>query len=158
MQLSDPTQAGFWVPVGVSALCGGLIGLERQVRGKPVGIRTAILICLSTQIFVALGRAHQGEGADATRVLGQVVTGVGFLGGGVILARGGVVTGVTTAAIIWTLAAIGATIGFGELRAAVGLSVAAVTLVAGIELAETRLYSLRRGVHARNHEPPKPPS
>lgn len=149
MALLDPLQLGFWLPIGVAALCGAMIGLERQVRGKPVGIRTGILICLSTQIFVGLGRSYVGEGGDMTRVLGQVVTGVGFLGGGVILAREGVVTGVTTAALIWTLAAIGALIGFEEHLAAVAITVTVVAAVTAIELLESSVRALRRGAHAR---------
>ena len=69
-----------------------------------------MLICLSTQVFVSLG----GAGTDPSRVLGQVVTGVGFLGAGVILARGGAITGVTSAAVVWVLAAIGSTVGLGR--------------------------------------------
>lgn len=121
----------------------------RQIRSEPLGIRTGLLICLSTQIFVSLGHAFAGENEDATRVLGQVVTGVGFLGRGVILAREGVVTGVTTAALIWTLAAIGAVIGFGELRAGVAIAIVVVATVTGIELLESSIRGLRRGVHAR---------
>jgi putative Mg2+ transporter-C (MgtC) family protein len=80
----------FWSPLGVAILCGTLIGLERQLRGKAVGIRTSILICVATEMFVRLGAILGGEHTDPTRILGQVVTGVGFLGAGVILAREGV--------------------------------------------------------------------
>jgi putative Mg2+ transporter-C (MgtC) family protein len=85
--------------------------------------------------------------------LGQVVTGVGFLGAGVILAREGVVTGVTTAAVIWVLAAIGATIGLGQFAAAVTLAVVTVAILVGVELLEVRFGWLRRGAHARPDEP-----
>ena len=73
-----------------------------------------MLICLSTQVFVRLGVTLGGAGTDPSRVLGQVVTGVGFLGAGVILARGGAITGVTSAAVVWVLAAIGSTVGLGR--------------------------------------------
>ncbi len=82
----------FFAKLVVSIFCGGIIGVERQFRGKAIGIRTSILICLSTQVFVRLSLHLEGVAADPTRVLGQVVTGVGFLGAGVIMARGGSVT------------------------------------------------------------------
>jgi putative Mg2+ transporter-C (MgtC) family protein len=97
----DPESVEFWLRIGTAIFCGGIIGLERQLRGKAAGIRTSILICLGTQLFVGLGSSFGGERVDPTRVLAQVVTGIGFLGGGVILAREGAVIGVTSAAVIW---------------------------------------------------------
>jgi putative Mg2+ transporter-C (MgtC) family protein len=81
-ELLDTFSGPFWVTLLVAIACGGTIGLERQVRGKPAGLRTAILICPSTALFVHLGRAVASPGMDPTRVLAQVVTGVGFLGAG----------------------------------------------------------------------------
>jgi putative Mg2+ transporter-C (MgtC) family protein len=147
----DPTLGSFWQPIATAFLCGALIGLERQLRGKPAGIRTATLICLSTAVFVSLGRTVLDGSGDPSRVLGQVVTGVGFLGGGVMLAREGIVYGVTTAAVIWMLAAIGATIGFGHLRAAIVLALLTLLALVGIEVLESRLSWLRRGIYARLH-------
>ncbi|MBM3321355.1 MAG: MgtC/SapB family protein [Candidatus Eisenbacteria bacterium] len=134
-----------WAGVGLAILCGGIVGFERQIRGKPAGMRTSILICLGTQVFVELGTAFSGPGTDPTRVLGQVVTGIGFLGAGVILARGGVVTGVTTASVVWLLAAIGCTIGFGHYGAAVVLAALTVAILNGIELLEASFRRLRSG-------------
>lgn len=148
----DPLASPFWIGVGVAVLCGAIIGLERQVHDKPVGARTSILICLSTSIFVQLGAEYAGEAGDPTRVLGQVVTGVGFLGAGVILARGGVVTGVTTAAVIWILAAIGAAIGLRQFAAALALSIVAVVIVTGIRLLEASFHRLRSGDYAEERE------
>ena len=148
----DPFSGRFWLALGVAVLCSTVVGVERQVRGKPVGVRTSILICVSTFVFVELGSSFGGERADPTRVLGQVVTGVGFLGAGVILARGGVVTGVTTAAVIWILAAIGATIGFGQFMAAIALSLLSVIVLVGVGVLEATFYRLRRGVYARDDE------
>ncbi len=148
----DPFSARFWLALGVAVLCSTVVGLERQVRGKPVGVRTSILICVSTFVFVELGSSFGGERADPTRVLGQVVTGVGFLGAGVILARGGVVTGVTTAAVIWILAAIGATIGFGQFMAAIALSLLSVIVLVGVDVLEATFRRLRSGEYARDEE------
>jgi len=143
MEYFDPLRAGFWATVGAAVLCGGIVGFERQIRGKPVGIRTSTLICLSTAVFIHLGSVTVGHVGDPTRVLGQLVTGVGFLGAGVILSREGVVTGVTTAAVIWTQAAIGAAIGLGYLLAAIALSVITVAILVGEELLESGLRRSR---------------
>ena len=143
----DPFVSSFWIPIAVAVLCAGLVGLERQIRGKPVGVRTSILICLSTSVFVQLG-AGFGEAADPTRVLGQVVTGVGFLGAGVILSREGVVTGVTTAAVIWVLASIGAAIGLGHFIAAAAFSIVTVAVLLGVDVLESSFRRLRRGAYA----------
>jgi putative Mg2+ transporter-C (MgtC) family protein len=125
------------------------VGLERQLRGKAAGMRTSILICLGTELFVGLGSSFGGERVDPTRVLGQVVTGIGFLGGGVILAREGLVTGVTSAAVIWVLAALGSLIGLGHLLAAMLLTLVTVALLVGIELLETVFRRLREEVSER---------
>ena len=145
--LLDPFSSAFWIRVGASVLCGGMIGLERQLRGKPAGIRTSILICMGTHFFVLLGSSVVAENADPTRVLGQVVTGIGFLGAGVILTREGLVVGVTSAATIWLLAAVGATIGLGFLPAALAISVTTVVILVGVEQLEKSFRALRRGVH-----------
>lgn len=129
----DPSTQMFWRHVGVAFLCGAAIGLERQLRGKVAGMRTSILITLGTAIFVSLGAAMVPNGVDPTRVLGQVVTGIGFLGAGVILSRGDRIIGVTTAAVIWVLAAIGSLIGAGQLRAAMVITLMAILVLVGVE-------------------------
>lgn len=151
----DPLNPGteeFWLRLGTAILCGGVIGLERQLRGKAAGIRTSILICLGTQLFVGLGASFGGDRVDPTRVLGQVVTGIGFLGGGVILAREGAVIGVTSAAVIWVLAALGALIGLGHLLAAMVLTLVTVGLLIGVELLESVFRRLREGARERELE------
>src|SRR5262245_3009544 len=125
--LEDPFRGGFWARVGVTVVCAGLIGLERQLRGKPAGIRTTILVCLGTLVFARMGINSQDTRADPTRVLGQIVTGIGFLGGGLMLTRDGHVKGVTSAAIIWIVAGIGVVIATDQYRTAVALTL--VTLV-----------------------------
>jgi putative Mg2+ transporter-C (MgtC) family protein len=140
----DPDSLAFWFRLGTAILCGGIIGLERQLRGKAAGIRTSILICLGTELFVSLGASFSGSGVDPTRVLAQVVTGIGFLGGGVILAREGLVVGVTSAAVIWVLAALGSLIGLGHLVAAIILTLITVGLLIGVELLESVFRRLRQ--------------
>ncbi|MDW7774190.1 MAG: MgtC/SapB family protein [Desulfobulbaceae bacterium] len=145
----DPLTAEFWTRLGVTILCGGIIGLERQLRGKPAGIRTSILICLGTVVFVSLGTSLNPGAQDSSRVLGQVVTGIGFIGAGVIMGKENIVKGVTSAAIIWTLAAIGASIGLGLLTTAVALTLVTVGVLLGVEFLESSFRKLRRGVHSR---------
>ncbi|MDH4331550.1 MAG: MgtC/SapB family protein [Desulfobulbaceae bacterium] len=148
MPVFDPFTHIFWQRIFVALLCGGIIGLERQLRGKPAGIRTSILICLGTEVFVALGSLLTSEPiGDPSRVVGQVVTGIGFLGAGVIMAKEGLLQGVTSAAVIWMLAAIGSVIGLGHEHAAVALAVLTVGVLTGVELLETSFLLLREGVH-----------
>jgi putative Mg2+ transporter-C (MgtC) family protein len=153
MDLGELLDVALWSRVGAALLCGGLVGFERQLRGRPAGVRTSSLICLGTAMFVYLGMMLRNDaGGDATRVLGQVVTGVGFLGGGVIMTRDGLVTGVTSAAVVWVLAAVGAAIGAGKFGFAIVVSVVTVTVLVGIEKLELAFAQLRRGVHAHNPE------
>jgi putative Mg2+ transporter-C (MgtC) family protein len=146
----DPLTRSFWITVGMALLCGAIVGLERQVRGKPAGVRTSILICLSTAVFIHLGAAASTGQGDPARVLGQLVTGVGFLGAGVILAREGAVTGVTTAAVIWVLAATGAAIGLGYQLGALALAFVTVGVLTGVELLESSVRWLTRDIHEKD--------
>ncbi len=116
------TFRGAWLPVGfkvvLSILCGGFIGLERELKHKPAGLRTNILICLGAMLFTWIsvmmaGLAQPGTPGDPARVAAQIVTGIGFLGGGMILQSGGSVSGLTSAATVWVVAAIGMCIGLG---------------------------------------------
>jgi putative Mg2+ transporter-C (MgtC) family protein len=140
----SPATEEFWLRLATALFCGGAIGLERQLRGKVAGVRTASLICVGTSIFVGLGATLSPERADPTRVLGQVVTGIGFLGAGVILAREGRILGVTTAAVIWVLAAIGCLIGLGMLASALVITLTTLGILLGVEAVES-FWERRRG-------------
>ena len=131
-------------------LSGAIVGLERQLRGKPVGVRTSTLICTGTYIFVAISHCVATGVTDPSRIIGQVVTGIGFLGAGVILTRQGVVVGVTSASAIWVLAAIGVVIGLGFPWLGVKLAVLTVIVLVGVDLLETQFESLQRGVHSKS--------
>ena len=147
METLDPFAPLFWARVGVAVVCGGAIGMERQLRGKPAGMRTSILICLGTHLFVTLGTSFPGALADPTRVLGQVVTGIGFLGAGVIMTQGRLVVGVTSAAVVWLLAAIGAAVALGYEPAAVAITAVTLAVLLGVQWLEHTFVALRRGVH-----------
>lgn len=100
--------------LGLAVLLGGAIGLERELAGKPAGLRTNILICVGAMLFTLMSvrLAFEGPGhGDPTRVAAQIATGVGFIGAGTILHARGAVTGLTSAATIWVVAAIGIAVG-----------------------------------------------
>ena len=128
--------------VGTAIICGLIIGLERQLSGKPTGIRTCSLICLGTYVFTSVGLFLQGGNVDPSRIVGQIVTGIGFIGAGVILTRQGVVVGITSASVIWVLAGIGILIGFERYAAAILLSILTVGILQGVNLLEKVFKSL----------------
>jgi len=128
----------FWKPILVSIVCGAVVGFERQLRGKPLDVRTAVLVCLGTNVYIRLGVVISGEHTDTMRILGQVVTGIGFLGAGAILKLEDEqrIKGLTTAAGIWMTAAVAVAIGLGHLgTAAIGVVLAWIVLAALIRLA-----------------------
>ncbi|MBU1049509.1 MgtC/SapB family protein [Candidatus Bipolaricaulota bacterium] len=118
----------------VSILLGGLIGLERQMHGRPAGLRTHILVCMGATLVMMVGESFTGS-VDPGRAVAGIVTGVGFLGAGVIVKSHDVVRGLTTAACIWFAATIGILVGQGLFvlaAASSGLSVAVLTLLARV--------------------------
>lgn len=141
-----------WRDVGTALICGTIIGIERQLRGKPVGIRTSALIVLGTYIFIAVSTFVSNSATDPSRIIGQVITGIGFLGAGVMLARDGMVLGVTSAATIWSLAAIGVCIGLGYDVVAIKLSIVVVFVLVGVDAMEDYSQILTRGVHRKYHD------
>ena len=96
----------------LAAGLGAVIGLEREYRQKPAGLRTNILIALGSALFTILSISMTAGIGDTSRVAGQIVTGIGFLGGGAILRNRDTVHGMTTAATIWVNAAIGIAAGW----------------------------------------------
>lgn len=116
----------------VAVLCGALVGEERERREKPAGLRTLMLVCLGATAFTMASYAFTSTSGDSGRVAAQIVTGVGFLGAGVIMHARGTVSGTTTAATIWVMAAIGMIAGMGQAGAAVSLSVLVRFVLAGI--------------------------
>ena len=132
-----------WHAVGAAILCGTIIGIERQIRGKPVGIRTSSLIVLGTYLFLATSGLLTGNALDPSRVVGQVITGVGFLGAGVMLSKDGSVIGVTSAAAIWVLAAM------GYYSHAIKMAVLVVCLLWGVDILEDNTVAMSKGVYSR---------
>jgi putative Mg2+ transporter-C (MgtC) family protein len=101
----------------IAAVLGGLVGIERQMGGQTAGFRTQLLVCLGACLFT-IASVHvykiYGAYADPGRIAAQIVVGIGFLGAGAILRHGSYVRGLTTAATLWMVSAIGMAVGFGE--------------------------------------------
>jgi putative Mg2+ transporter-C (MgtC) family protein len=99
----------------VALLLGAIIGLERELSDKAAGLRTNILICVGSCLFMIVSKNFTGiMNADPTRIAAQIVTGIGFIGAGAIMHQGEQVSGLTTAATIWVVAAIGMAAGVGD--------------------------------------------
>src|SRR3989475_10748749 len=111
----------------LAAVLGGVIGLERELRDKPAGLRTNILICLGSTLFMSIStRVAEVLGGDPTRIAAQIISGIGFLGAGAVLHSHGFVLGLTTAATIWVVAGVGG--GGGVRQCFIGVFLAAVSL------------------------------
>ena len=139
----NPFDQDLLVKIAVSMLCGFIVGIERHLNKKPIDIRTSVLICMGTMVFIYLGQEIAGD-KDSTRVLGQVVTGIGFLGAGAIITRQGLVIGMTSAAVVWVLAAIGAAVGFGRYLMGIELSLVVVFVLTVLQIFEDWTESLVR--------------
>ncbi len=146
MDVLDIAPLDWWAILScfVSAM---IIGLERQLMGKPIGIRTSALICMGTYVFVAITRHMSNEVTDPSRIVGQVITGIGFLGAGVMMSKNGSIVGVTSAAAIWILAAVGVIVGMGYYLLGVKIALLTVGILVGVSLLENSFGFMRRGVH-----------
>ena len=144
--------AALFAKLAMAVLLGGGIGLEREIAGKPAGLRTNMLICVGAALFMHLsivvgeiGFAHDGHPyGDVTRIAAQIVTGVGFLGAGTIMQSRGTIIGLTSAATIWVVAAIGTAIGAGYYVDALGTTAMVMVVLGGMGWMEQRLRRVRR--------------
>lgn len=135
----------------VAVLCGGAIGLEREASHKPAGLRTNVLVCVGATLFMIVSR-HIGGGApytDPARLVAQVVTAIGFIGAGVILRSRGSVSGLTTAATILLVGAVGVTIGEGMFTVAAMTTVLIIVVLVVLRKVEKALVRNRRLFHYR---------
>jgi putative Mg2+ transporter-C (MgtC) family protein len=139
----------------LATILGGAIGWEREQSGKPAGLRTNMLICLGATLLTDLSirvSAWAPGSADPGRIAAQIVSGMGFLGAGTIIQARGHVTGLTTAATLWIVAAIGMAIGFGALIEATGTTL--LVLVVLIPLRGVEAVTERReGPHTESADP-----
>ena len=140
----------------LATILGGAIGLEREMAGKPAGLRTNILICIGAALFTQLsvdvariGFTPDGRPyGDTGRIAAQIVSGIGFLGAGAILHGEGAVVGLTTAATVWVVAAVGAAVGAGAFIDAAGGTVLIMLVLVGLRPLERKLSAKRRRVRA----------
>jgi putative Mg2+ transporter-C (MgtC) family protein len=109
--MNDPATLESILGLIMSIIFGAIIGLEREITHKPAGLRTHMLVCLGSCLFTVIS---QEFGMDPARVAAGIVTGIGFIGAGTIIAEQGKVVGITTASSLWVTAAIGLTIGVGH--------------------------------------------
>jgi putative Mg2+ transporter-C (MgtC) family protein len=121
----------FFLPrVFISLVCGTIIGSERELFNKVAGMKTLMLVCLGSTLFATISMfVGQKAGVDETRIIGQIVTGIGFLGAGVILQSKNGVYGMTSAANIWFTGAVGCVIGIGEYELAIMLSIISIVFL-----------------------------
>jgi putative Mg2+ transporter-C (MgtC) family protein len=139
----------------VAAVLGGLVGWDREKRGKPAGLRTNMLICVGAALVTDLSIrfpefvANDFVRADPARLAAQIVSGVGFLGAGTIIQSRGSVTGLTTAATLWVVAAIGMAAGAGFLVEAVGSTALVLLVLYPLGKLEQHVARSRRGRNLR---------
>lgn len=112
----------------ISLIAGLILGFEREMKDKSAGLKTITIICLGSTLFSILSYKLAGTG-DPTRIASYIVSGIGFLGAGVIFKEGFNVYGLTTAGIIWIAAAIGMSIGFGEIYIAFTFLIGALIII-----------------------------
>ncbi len=152
----------------LAAILGGIIGLERELSGKPAGLRTNLLICVGASLLMELSIGvavlanipNELQGAlfraDPARIAAQIVSGIGFLGAGTILQARGNVIGLTTAATIWVVAAIGMAVGAQAYIEAIGATILvylSLALLNRVEIAITRRRSTRRYIFTLDPDP-----
>jgi putative Mg2+ transporter-C (MgtC) family protein len=130
----------------LAAVLGALIGVEREYRGYPAGVRTIALVCVGSALFTEVSPLFNG---DAGRVPAQIVTGIGFLCAGVIVREGLSVHGITTAAMIWTAAAVGVAVAAHLFVVAVFAALLVVILLEASPL--TKLLA-ERGARMRSEQ------
>jgi putative Mg2+ transporter-C (MgtC) family protein len=122
----------------VAAILGGIIGLERQHRRKPAGLRTNIFICFGAAMFTLLSKQLAGADAESARIASQIIPGIGFIGAGSILHSRGSVTGLTTAATLFVVASVGMAVGAGLYVTAVFATVLILLVLAALGNLESR--------------------
>jgi putative Mg2+ transporter-C (MgtC) family protein len=139
----------YFIKILTAVLCGGLIGLEREISRKPAGLKTNILICMGATIYMIVSDLVAREtgmpaGADPGRIAAQVVTGIGFIGAGCIIRSGESIAGITTAATIWIVAALGLVIGIGYPLLAIFFTLMVLAVLVGVRKLEQTFKTRRR--------------
>ena len=149
--LREVLQIDLLLKLLLATVLGGVIGWERETSGKPAGLRTNILICVGAALFTYLsnemsGFAYPGgQLFDPARIAAQILPGIGFIGAGTIMQAKGTVTGLTTAATLWVVAAIGMALGAGGYIEATGTTLLVLVILWPLGWVEDRIEGQRRG-------------
>ena len=119
-----------WYAVLTSSFCAFIIGVERELKRKPAGIRSMILISVGCSVLTWISKesAIHIIGVDPTRIIGQIITGIGFLGGGTILKNDDKIQGITTAAFVWVASSMGIMAGLGYIAEPIVLTIGLVAV------------------------------
>ena len=138
-------QFDLFIRMLVAAALGAAVGFEREARDQPAGIRTHMLVSVGSATFTILSiYAFAGPGGDQGRVAAQIVSGIGFLGAGAILKYGVNVRGLTTAASLWAVAAVGMAAGAGAWGVALGATVIVIVSLGPARFLERRMFGRSR--------------
>lgn len=142
----DPIQLKLFGQLALAAFLGALIGLERSYIGKAAGFRTYSLIALGSCLFTILSQiGFAGENIDPTRIAAQIVTGIGFIGAGLIIFQEQKIQGLTTAAGLWAVAAIGMAVGMKFYQLATYASLLILVILSIFSKLEFKLREKRGG-------------
>lgn len=141
--------------LSVAVVLGGAVGLERELSGKPAGLRTNILICVGAVLFTTLSTKMSLGRGDPARVAAQILPGVGFIGAGTILHTRGSVTGLTSAATIWVVAAMGMALGAAAYGEALGTALLVLVVLKGLGGVERYLARAATRGHLVIHAKPE---
>jgi putative Mg2+ transporter-C (MgtC) family protein len=137
--LQEFIPTAYLTPILVAMVLGGIIGIEREFHHKPAGLRTNMLICVGAAVFTLIAQ-QIGKNTDAeSRIIQGVITGVGFLGAGVLMHEQGSVHGLTTAATIWLVTAVGIACGARAYGIAMAAVIPAILILVGLHPYEKKL-------------------
>jgi putative Mg2+ transporter-C (MgtC) family protein len=152
VEIARVLRADLLLKLSLAVVLGGIIGFEREIAGKPAGLRTNILICIGAALLMdvstRIGLVDGHRVGDPARIAAQIVSGVGFLGAGTIMQSQGMVTGLTSAATIWVVAAIGMTVGGGYYIEGIGAGLLVTFVLGGLGRLEHWVRRARRAVSA----------
>ncbi len=150
MEVFGDLQFHLIIQLLLATLLGGLVGLEREYSKKGAGLRTYALVCLSACFFTVIGMTmvqifgeKPGMSVDPTRIIQAVAIGIGFLGTGLIIQRQSFVAGLTTAAGLWVVAAIGVAIGVGLYFSAIFAAIISIGILGGLKTIERKIFDRR---------------
>jgi putative Mg2+ transporter-C (MgtC) family protein len=147
--LGQPLAFSDVTPVLLAVVLGGAVGFEREIHGRPAGLRTHMLVCLASALLIYASRRVPVELLEATgvtrivmdpnRLAAGIVTGIGFLGASTVIRAGDIVRGITTGATVWYVAGLGVVIGQGEYALAVASTIVVILVLAGVDRLSRRI-------------------